>query len=201
MITQSGVHVFPDGAGVPTLEDIAVGLGRQPRFAGHTQVWWPVLLHSLVCLRIARRMELPVRQQIVCLFHDAHECITGDITRYWKTNDMRLHQADLDRRIFGAMGVFMKKEDYHEVDELALMAESAEVGPPGIIEFYNLKPPVPQQDVVQRLLRYAQPQMTSGRRAKGVRLFQNEAVKLLHKFHGCHVEWARTGYNRLYKPV
>lgn len=51
-VTRSGAEVTPT-TGVPTLDDSAYALVRQPRFAGHTTHWWTVLHHSLLVSAMA----------------------------------------------------------------------------------------------------------------------------------------------------
>lgn len=79
MITLSNTPVFPDGDGVPTLEDIGVGLGRQSRFAGQTRLYHCVLAHTLVVADI-----MPEPYAIYDLLHDAPEAIMSDVPTPWK---------------------------------------------------------------------------------------------------------------------
>lgn len=141
MITLSGTRVEPlsrfDGryTGAPTLTDIALCLGRIPRFGGATRRWWSVLHHSLVCHRIAALLsEATPYFLLYALLHDAHEAVTGDIPAFWKTPDMSRLQDELDERIGKQLG-FRKPTDVERrlvksLDTVALRAEAWVVGPP-----------------------------------------------------------------------
>lgn len=98
MITLSGRHVFPDNDGVPTLDDIAVGLARQVRFAGHTEIPYSVLQHTMVMTSF-----MPVEYRIFGLIHDAHEAIMGDTPRFWKHPEVKAYEQDLDERLTRAL--------------------------------------------------------------------------------------------------
>lgn len=109
MITYSGRPVWPTNStepGVPTdigpsLEDIAVGLGRQSRFAGQTREFYTVLCHSLVSAQIAQE-NWPADWGLkrVMLLHDGHESMISDVPTTWKNPMTREDEADLDRRIW-----------------------------------------------------------------------------------------------------
>lgn len=156
MLTLSGHLVLPGMDNAPTLEDIAVGLGRVPRFGGQTRCWWPVLLHAHVCDRLMREQlqryalvapaDKPVTPadiaggRLVALFHDAHEAVTGDIPTPWKTDEVKAQQMLLDTRIFrNVLGCdtpphlmpAVVRSLMLDVDRRALLAEAEVVGPPG----------------------------------------------------------------------
>jgi 5'-deoxynucleotidase YfbR-like HD superfamily hydrolase len=61
-----------------TLEDVAVGLARQPRFCGQT--WRPLSIaeHSLTVKRLLERRRRPA-YRLAGLLHDAHEYLIGDL--------------------------------------------------------------------------------------------------------------------------
>jgi hypothetical protein len=59
-----------------TLHDIAHGLGRVCRFAGHTNRFYSVAEH---CVHVAR--IVPVELGRAALLHDASEAFIGDVTR------------------------------------------------------------------------------------------------------------------------
>jgi hypothetical protein len=132
MITASGRHVTQQ-VGAPSLEDVALGLSRQPRFGGQSRMPWSVAHHSLVCHHIAKQEGASQRLQLLCLLHDAHEALTGDVPTSLKTADFRAMQHALDERLFGEWGVPMPNEDEARfvalVDGWALRAEGEQVGP------------------------------------------------------------------------
>jgi hypothetical protein len=141
MITYSGRQVYPAGPaepGVatdvgPSLEDIAVGLGRQSRFAGQTREFYTVLCHSLVSGQLAEEFFpayscLPRYMRL----HDAHESILGDTVTTWKNRETRQDEAALDRRIFDEHGVAKLSEYEHaafkQIDGACLAAEAHALG-------------------------------------------------------------------------
>lgn len=185
MITYSGRRVFPNTDEGPSIEDIAISLGRMPRFGGGTRRWWPVVLHSLVVMEIVD-LNWPEDRplKLHALLHDAHECVTGDIPRTWKIDSMRRIQKDLDRRIYASLGLLLPsdrdKEKVKIADNMALSAEALLVGPPkcdrecgpahdlaiGIVQYY--------------LEHFKTPNTTAEPDSEGVQLF-------LQHYHGLRV--------------
>lgn len=140
MITSTGVPVMMDNDRSPTLVDIAVSLGRHPRFGGHTKRWWTVLHHSLVCGRIAVANDLGIQAKLYALLHDAHECVIGDIPTTWCIPEIRTLKAALDVRIyhkFKLQRTAALRRDNARIDRHALIAEAALYGPPGIMEYFE----------------------------------------------------------------
>jgi hypothetical protein len=141
ILTHSGRKVSV-ASGVPSEEDIALSLSRQPRFGGMARRHWTVLDHSLFAAQLAlHEFESP---EIVLglLLHDAHEW-TGDIPTHFKTEHQRtLQRVVLDDRIFGSyfpggwkyeegMGLAFDTK-IAEYDKRSLLAEALLVGPPCI---------------------------------------------------------------------
>lgn len=97
MITDSGTAVFPKHhefhtGHVPTISDIAIGLGSQFRFAGQTDIKYDVLKHSIVVSRI-----IEPEYAVHGLIHDAAEAIMGDVPTHWKPQAFK----DLEAEIVG----------------------------------------------------------------------------------------------------
>jgi 5'-deoxynucleotidase YfbR-like HD superfamily hydrolase len=59
--------------------DIAQGLSRQPRFAGHTSEPWSVAEHCLLVTAILRHNGFNARMQMAGLLHDAAEAYICDV--------------------------------------------------------------------------------------------------------------------------
>lgn len=144
-LTYTGRIVQPDpSSDYPSLTDIALGLSRQPRFAGQTRAWWSVLDHTLFCDELVQAQvgEVPIRApgprlwRLAMLLHDAHEAVTADVPTDFKTVGMRSLQQELDGKIMGAYfpgGWATYAAWEHEVkmiDRRALKAEAYMVGPP-----------------------------------------------------------------------
>ena len=135
IITNSGRLVSPD-EGVPSIEDIALSLSRQPRFGGMTRRWWSVLDHSLFVEHLARIEGQSPATRLACLLHDAHE-FTGDIPTHFKTGEQRELQAKLDKRIAAEFGVRhddLLDKRVAKYDHRALLAEAEVVGPPMLVD-------------------------------------------------------------------
>jgi len=78
MVTASGIVIDyknPHPATI-TLEDIATGLARMPRFCGHTEHLWTVAQHSMLVASLC-----PPELKLEALLHDATEAYMGDIPR------------------------------------------------------------------------------------------------------------------------
>jgi len=129
MITASGVIVLSENEGCPTLEDIACSLGRAPRWRGSLKGWWTVLQHSIAAERLADARGLSVRTRLFALLHDAHEAVTGDISKHWKPPVMRDYEEDLDDRIRKSLALpaptFQEKLAVGILDTDLALAEAA----------------------------------------------------------------------------
>lgn len=138
MITYSNNAVFPASdprhtGHVPTIEDIAVGLGRQVRFAGQTPRFYTVLCHSLVAGEVTKQFwpDDDVLRRYV-LLHDAHEAIMGDTPTPWKCTGVTELEHELDQLIFDAyIGQPLSDENLvllKQVDAACLAAEAHALG-------------------------------------------------------------------------
>jgi hypothetical protein len=139
MMLRSGRSVTTT-ENAPTLEDIALGLSQIVRFGGQTLFEWTVAHHSLVVMRIAERYygpEMPLLP-LHLLLHDAHECLTSDIPRDFKTAEMSKLQEELDWRIYAELGVlwptYLERTWVKYIDNVALLAEAQVVTPPATYE-------------------------------------------------------------------
>lgn len=137
MITRSGRHVYPPGSkhgaddGFPSLGDIGVGLGRQPRFAGQVEHWYPVLCHVLV---VAAHVSPAARPY--ALMHDAPESIHSDIPTPWKSQQTFEWENHLLERICRGHGLRWPIQrgirlEVRNADICALTAEAFE------LQFYD----------------------------------------------------------------
>lgn len=62
----------------PSLTEIAWSLAHINRFTGHACRSYSVAEHSLLVADIAHAQGAGKLAELLCLMHDAHECITGD---------------------------------------------------------------------------------------------------------------------------
>lgn len=124
MMTFDGTLVAPRGTNAPSLEAIALGLARRPRFAGQTSRPFNVLAHSFLVADLIEDEAVKVHG----LLHDAAESIVGDIPTPWKTDADRRRENDIMARIYRSLVM----EPYGETEIMivdaadghALMAET-----------------------------------------------------------------------------
>ncbi len=125
-----------DDTPAPSLEDIAVGLGRICRYAGGCQQFWPVLLHSFV---VADMLPKPLK--IYGLLHDAAEILTNDIPRPFKTEENSATEAILFAKILKSFNLSpmnsAQAADVKAADNNALFGESWTIGNVGLRTFYK----------------------------------------------------------------
>lgn len=151
MLTYSGVHVTRE-FGTPTVRDIAVQAMRLPRFAGGTQVFWPVGMHLLLVADL-----LPPELEHHGLLHDAAETVVNDIPRPMKTKGQRAVEHRVLRRIYQSLGVPVpsaeQEELIHAADIRAVNVEGVrESGPRG---FRETQPDIkPDQEAMGKLEAY-----------------------------------------------
>ncbi len=132
--TYTGRHVSLEQADQqhPSLIDIAVQTSRMPRFAGATRRWWSVLDHMLFGDYLLLQEKASRGLRISWLLHDAHEALTGDVPTPLKSAGLRITQAQLDQRIYGAFGYDAAQdlEAIKRLDRRVMLAEVYEIGPP-----------------------------------------------------------------------
>jgi hypothetical protein len=124
MICALGEEVTPTGTGFPNLYSIGQSLGRIPRFAGHTQIWYPVLAHTLTVAKL-----LPPQYAIYGLLHDAQEACMGDVPTPWKTKAAQRREEQLLSRIYYGHGLvwpisYEAQQQVDLADSTALAAEA-----------------------------------------------------------------------------
>ncbi len=126
MISHSGKK-YSLYEGTPTLRDIAIALGRLPRWCGATQVFWPVLAHTMVVADLLKAYG--PRLELAGLTHDVDEaCGWGDISKQLKGTLTKRNQREMRIR-FGheVLGVDLTREWddewLHQCDALAADAE------------------------------------------------------------------------------
>lgn len=105
MITASSAQIFPSWhehhtGEVPTVADIAQGLGRMVRFAGQTVKYYSVLTHSIVCSEL-----VDDEYKIYALLHDAPEAIVSDVPTTWKSDEAVENEMELLCSICQSIGV------------------------------------------------------------------------------------------------
>lgn len=142
MITHSGKRVFPrDHPGFvdeyPTLEDIAIGLSRQSRFAGQVNCFYSVLTHSFACAEMGGDFALDL------LLHDAAEAVISDVPTTWKPESLKIMEKDLIAGIYESLGLTypfpkFKQDEIDRVDFAMLVAEAHILGHAAAEEYWPL---------------------------------------------------------------
>jgi len=142
MITYTGVQMSPGCKNVPTAMDIAVGMCRITRYAG--ALWVPLAAHSVIVAEFAYQRSNKNKLLAFCygLLHDAHETVTGEITRHYKPPEMKPFEHELDELIFPAFNLDLalyQKEAifFKEMDQMALTAESLLLGLKGWPDYFR----------------------------------------------------------------
>lgn len=134
MITNGGVHMVPGKGVAPSARDIAIGMCRITRYAG--ALWMPLSAHSILVADLAFLESKEPIDWAMGLLHDAHETVTGEVTRQWKPQTMKERERELDDRIFTAFNLNAdlyrsRKKFFKSIDEKALTAEVIELRLPG----------------------------------------------------------------------
>lgn len=79
------------------------------RFTGHTLRPYTVAQHSVLVSRFVRDQGHSVPTQLYALLHDAHECVTGDVSAPLKlllrSDKLKWLEGRMDRLIFEAFGL------------------------------------------------------------------------------------------------
>jgi hypothetical protein len=65
---------------IPTIAEIAWSLAHINRYTGHTCRAYSVAEHSLLVADYAHAIGANKIAELLCLMHDAHECIVGDVS-------------------------------------------------------------------------------------------------------------------------
>lgn len=137
MYTYSGSLMFPNRMEGMSFLDVAVSLGRVPRFNGHTTQWWPVLGHLMVCYELSRihNVQDPSLRFYI-LMHDAHEAVKGDTSRHWKSDSIKAQERLIDEHLYPYWGFSLPDEHERDIiktiDEISLAAEAFLIAPPGV---------------------------------------------------------------------
>lgn len=131
MITNSGIWMRPGENCAPNERDIAVAMCRITRYAG--ALWVPLAAHSILVGEYAYQKTKDPQDFAFGLLHDAHETVTGEVTRHWKPKVMKESENELDARIFcffnlSILDYLNRRDIIKEADEKALTAEATILG-------------------------------------------------------------------------
>lgn len=143
----SGTISYPDGA--PTVMDTAISLCREGRYAGAGMRWWPVGLHTMVVCDL-----LPPRIKIHGWMHDTPECVTGDIPKPSKTEEIEEFEEVLLKQFYASWGIpFPTPEEraaVKTVDRRVLYGEVYTVGTQALQQVYPRDPEA--EDLVMKYM-------------------------------------------------
>jgi len=197
VVTYSGAEVSQT-RGVPTEEDLALSLSRQPRFGGFCRRHWTVLDHSLFVSILAERDNQPAAVQLAALLHDAHEW-TGDIPTHFKTEDQRDLQRNLDFKValaYAPQVSLLFWNSVKEYDHRALLAEALIVGPPlfqfsrDVLEHFGARPNL--RDVVALVVRLRRGELGVNPNELNYKLDAQNVKNFLTRLHRLQLEVAIT---------
>lgn len=140
-----------------TIGDVARGLARRSRFAGHTLGDWPysVAQHSVLCASLARQLCLSPTLESACLMHDAAEALTGcDVPRPVKDvpemAPFRAMEDSLQRALLHRFGLLTASLEWaamvKAIDHAALAIEKTWLIPAAAGDWPGV-PAVPRQSL------------------------------------------------------
>lgn len=168
-----------------TVEEIAVQLGRIPRWCGATNQFVSVLHHLLFCARVAEERGHRLDGVISALCHDFHEAFTGDIPVPFLSRQNKILQDKLDKRIFAVLGVpWVGYEKISKVDTSVRVAEAYEFCSSEMYQHCAIE----WGDAEGRVIGSIRDEFdrtgdtTSGLEAYGVRRFLDRYYNLMHRF-------------------
>lgn len=151
--SYSGRRVGPNYS-APSLDDIAISLGRICRYAGACKRFWPVLLHSMVVADL-----LPKEEKIYGLLHDASESVINDIPRGFKTDQLAEVEHLIQWNIYDSLKVPIPTEHVSKLvkaaDEEALAAEVYTVGNPAIQPHFPDRSPNAEALIMKYVAKYS----------------------------------------------
>lgn len=184
--TLQGHAITPTGAlEHVTVEEIAVQLGRIPRWCGATKQFVSVLHHSLFCARVAEERGHRLDGVISALCHDFHEAFTGDIPMPFVSNQIKRLQDNLDRRIFAVLEIpWVGYDKISSVDAAVRVAEAYEFCAPEAYQHGALE----WGEADARVIAAIRDEFnrtgdtTNGLEAYGVRRFLDRYKNLLYRF-------------------
>ena len=144
MLTYTGINMLPGGDEAPAPEDLAVQMGRICQFGG--TAWFTLLAHSFFVGELVwdslyqkTRAPLDTVTWAWALLHDAHEVVTSDIPRGWKSPSMKTAQEELDRRIMKRYCIsaeLVNREMVRQIDRRAIIVQGRLLNVTGFNELY-----------------------------------------------------------------
>ena len=143
VLTSEGQVVALDAPlanpGALTITAIAHSLAMINRFTGHTVRPYSVAEHSLlVCDIVEHHLHLGVHAQLAALMHDAHECITNDLSTPAKAivgDGWRSFEADWEHGVHTLYALRLSFDAFgpaiRHADLIALATERRDLMHPG----------------------------------------------------------------------
>ncbi len=140
MITFTGIQMHPGCGKAPAPRDIAVGMCRITRYAG--ALWCPLAAHSILVADFAHLATDDDLMWAYGLLHDAHETVTGETVRGYKTKAVGPLEDELDEAIFESFNLDIAnyrkaRAVIKAADEKALSAECTILKLKGWPEYYE----------------------------------------------------------------
>ncbi|MCU1301739.1 MAG: phosphohydrolase [Candidatus Sulfotelmatobacter sp.] len=153
--SYSGRCIGPDDQyDSPSIQDIAVSLGRICRYAGSCVRFFPVLLHSFVVADLVSDHT----NKLYALLHDATECLVGDIPRGFKTDEISVVEDIMLKKILKSLSIASPLASQWEVvkraDNQALIGEIWSVGNVGLRAYYQGRDMAAEEIVLKYVQQY-----------------------------------------------
>lgn len=133
-ITGKSINLYEFNSEDIDINDIAISLSRQRRYAGHTSMPWNVAQHLILCSGIANTLGYDEKTIRACFLHDIEETWVQDIIYPVKKNFMVEDYEKICNQIsniifeeFDALG--HDKQKVKLVDELAYCFETFALRP------------------------------------------------------------------------
>ena len=144
LFLYSGAVGFPDGA--PDIKSIAVSLAREGRYAGAGRDFWPVALHTFVVCDM-----LPDELKLHGLLHDSAECITGDVPKPAKTDEIEAFEEEILLSVYKSLDLrFPDPWERAAVKREDTKAKRGEVYTVGTASLQPFEAPCPEAEQLVR---------------------------------------------------
>lgn len=181
MILYGGEKVSLEN-GAPSLESVAVALGRIPRFCGHTTKFYPVLGHIFTVAQMMRPYTA-----IHGFLHDAQEAMFADVPTPMKTKVARNREHRVLERLYASLGLALPTSEIEEeiewADHTVLIAEAHVLGHPGAEAQWGSEFDERAGALTRQRLRYAQSYLDADTAIAAFNRYYKSALKVA-RMHG-----------------
>lgn len=155
--TMQEIWAAMTGHPAPTLQFVAEGLAREPRWLNRTIRPWSTLQHLLACDVAGGGSALKAYDRLALLFHDAEDMLCGDVPSPVKTLEQALIEEEIRRFIWEQTLRLPYPsapawERVTPIDHLLRKAEAQALAPTRVAAFWESAPDHEVVDVVLDIL-------------------------------------------------